>query len=209
MITPHLLYDSREKLPLQVIKDFPGKLERTTLAVGDYACSCGCTGFERKESDFDNYQKVTQQWEEMKAAYKYPFMVVNRDSVKFLRENLSSYGVRVGFLSSLLVRGCIPLFVDNHYDMISVMYRTIIKQHDGKLRGLHEFNPVRHVTKKDEQLNLLTALPGVGPKLATEILKQFGTPYKFITAEPKEMLEINGMGKVTVAKIKRVLQEEQ
>jgi len=202
---PHIIVDTREKLPLDTIRNFHLKLEFKQLEVGDYACSEGCCAWERKEGDVTNFAKVIQQAEELKAAYKNAFLVFNLNGSDFLRENHSRYGTRIAFVASLIARGVPPLFIKEHHDMLEIIAHAIKKLHDGKRRGLHEFNPVRHVTKKDLQLNLLTALPGISSGRAQTLIHSGHSIRDILNMTEKQLCEFDGIGPKTAKKIREVL----
>ncbi len=189
----HLIYDFREKLPKKIVETYHRPVEEQTLLVGDYRCSCGLVGFERKESDFTNMADVQRQVAELRQNYKFAFLVVNADLSKFLHEHARYYGMRVGFIAALCADGTVPLLVRNHYDMISIMYKIIDKIHDEN-RQLKEWNPVRHVKRKDRRMNVLTSFPGVGPVMADNLLNHFGTIRKVLTASAEKLMEVKGVG---------------
>ncbi len=202
MITAcHMIIDDREKLPLTTIKRYHRKVEMRRLEIGDYRCACGLVGFERKEDDLSNMKQVLRQIEELELAFKHSYLIITRSPKNFVNENHGiNVGLRIGFLSSCYIRSKVVV-MDDHYLALELMYRIIDKHHDGKKRGSHEFNPVRHVKKKDLQLNVLTSLPGIGSERAEVILKHFGSIKKFLSADQSEMTTVPGLGKITAQKI--------
>jgi len=203
----YLIADKREKNTIDSIRNYHRQVEFATLPVGDYACSCGCTGFERKEADADNLKRTLTQTSELLTAYPHAFLVINRSADDFL---IFSTGARTAFIASCMVRGLgPPLFVKDYYSMLDIIYRTIDKFHDGKTRGPGEFIHQRHVTLKDRQLNLLTSLPGISKRKAERILERFGTPFNFLTASPKEMTGVEGLGRKGIKNIMEVLDEQK
>ncbi|MDR4509049.1 MAG: helix-hairpin-helix domain-containing protein [Candidatus Brocadiaceae bacterium] len=62
--------------------------------------------------------------------------------------------------------------------------------------------PKRISTRK---LHLLQGLPGVGPRLAGQMLEHFGSIEKVIAADEKELAGIGGIGKRKVAKIREIV----
>lgn len=199
-----LIADSRERIPKEAIKNYYRKIKIETMKVGDYRCSCGKFGAERKESDLDNMSQVLRQVEELKSNYEFPFLIVTRSANDFLHST-AAYAPRIAFLASLCARGVTPLFIPNEHDLLELIHFLSDKLHDGKQRGSMEFSPVRHVSKKDKQLNVLTALPGISSTKAELIMKKFKTPYSFFSATRSEMLELKGFGPVGVDAIRKVL----
>lgn len=196
--------DTREKLPMAALKRSYKNIQFEVMKVGDYRCKCGMVGIERKEEDLSNMSTVLRQVEELKATYEFAFLIVTKNPDTFLHET-PAYSSRMGFLASLATRRVPAIYMGNYEDMIDFIYYVVNKLHDGKDRSLKEFNPVRHVSKKDLQLNALTALPGIGKDKAALILSKFGSIRSFLFATPKEIMEIEGIGKKTIEKLDEVL----
>ncbi|MBU4312722.1 MAG: hypothetical protein KJ706_08400 [Candidatus Omnitrophica bacterium] len=53
----------------------------------------------------------------------------------------------------------------------------------------------------------MQGLPGVGPKLAIQLLDHFGTVEKVITASEKELLQIRGLGKIKAKRIRQIVSQ--
>jgi Fanconi anemia group M protein len=64
------------------------------------------------------------------------------------------------------------------------------------------YKPKRTITKR---LYVLQGLPGVGPKLATELLHRFGSVEKVIQASELELIKVPGLGPKKAAAIRAVL----
>ena len=64
------------------------------------------------------------------------------------------------------------------------------------------YKPKRTITKK---LYVLQGLPGVGPKLATDLLHCFGSVEKVIQASEHELIQVPGLGPKKAAAIRAVL----
>lgn len=56
-----------------------------------------------------------------------------------------------------------------------------------------------------QQLSLLASLPGVGEKLATRMLKRFGTPLGALTSTQADLAKVEGLGSERAKKIKKML----
>jgi ERCC4-type nuclease len=195
-----IIVDNREKAPMDVVKVFPGtKIRR--LEVGDYACSAGCCGFERKESDIFDMQRTLMQISELKKVYKNAYLLYNGNLDTFLNSSRGNKYAKLGFVASLTHQNMIPIPIKDYWLAFSIMKRVILKNHDGKVRSEVNFNHVRHINHKDPQINLLTSLPGVGKDKAKVILKKFGSPANFLKASKSQMEALPGFGPKSVEKI--------
>lgn len=207
----HLIVDIREKATKKALKLYPRKIEFKQLVTGDYACSDGCCLFERKENDFDEegFYKLLQQINEMQHSpySKNIHLVVNKNLDEWLSEG--NYAIRKGLISSLWgPRSIPPLFIKNHFKMIDLIYETILKNHDNKLRGTGEFLATRRVSHKDKAYHILLSLPGIGKIQAERILEEFGSVMNFLQADEKDIMKVKGIGKKTTQNILDILCRE-
>ncbi len=206
-----LIADIREKDPMPTLRRYPKKIEFRTLETGDYACSAGCCGFERKALDFDNYSRTLMQLNELVQDYKNPHLIVNMQnpSVWLEASGAHMYPMRVGYYASLIRRQLIPIIVWDHLHMIDLMYAVINKYHDGKVRGEPgEFHSVRRYTDKDQAVHVLMGFPGISRGRAEMILKEFGSVGNFLRADRKTMQSIHGIGPKTVNSVLDVMWKE-
>jgi ERCC4-type nuclease len=200
-----IIVDTREKAPKNIIKFHPN-IEFKQLEVGDYACACGDhVGFERKEEDFFNMQKVLVQVEELKQAYEHPYLILTKPIDHFLNARRGNKMSKLGFIASLMVRGVTPLAVTDYYAMMTIINRVIMKHHDGVKRDYSNFNHVRHVSNKDVKLNVLTSLPGVGLDKAKIIRENYPSLSDFFIAPKKEIEALPTFGPKTAEKIFKCL----
>ncbi len=204
----YLIVDDREKATLSTIKVYPKRTEFRRLITGDYACSDACCLFERKEDDLHEgqFHHCLQQLSEMQRAAKNTYLIVNKSLDKWMMEG--SYPQRKGFIASVVARGFPPIFVQDHFKMLEIMYAIIQKNHDTKFRGTGEFLATRNVSHKDKALQILLSLPGIGRKQAESIVSEFGSVMNFLQATEQEIKSVRGIGKKTYDNIMKSLCKE-
>ena len=61
---------------------------------------------------------------------------------------------------------------------------------------------------KSKQLYLLQGLPQVGPMLAKRLIEHFRSVSRIMSASIQELTEVEGIGRVSAEKIRRVLEAE-
>ncbi len=61
--------------------------------------------------------------------------------------------------------------------------------------------------KRARQLFLLQGLPGVGPERAARLLERFGSVQAIMTASADDLATVDGIGKKTAAKMRRIIEE--
>ena len=194
--------DEREKLPRKRLEaHYRDYIEFKTLQHGDYVCSMGCCGFERKQKDFslDKIHQIKTQLFELRQAFRNSYLVVNLDQKAWLCDE--RYTEKNGWLCRLAQLGFEPHWEPDYIRMFDWIYGVIKKNHDGKYVGDYTFSSIRHVKRSDVSKNILCSMPAIGPEMATRILDHFGSVGEFVRADPKDWLTVKGLGKKSVETI--------
>jgi len=179
------------------------------LEVGDYVAG-EMVGFERKSSDFLDFQRMLSQVDELVGAYPYPFLVVEKsltdiimESQKIFHKNL--IGNILGVVASLSVRGCPPIFCGNQVMMIQIMEKLAEKSLDGKNREIKRILRTKHYDSEDISINILRGF-GLGISRAEDISNKYNgdvrTILDVLMNHPEELKEICGISNGTIEKIK-------
>jgi Fanconi anemia group M protein len=66
----------------------------------------------------------------------------------------------------------------------------------------------RAFTNSQWQILILSAIPGIGPKLAKSLISHFRTIKKMVSADPAELMEVEKIGKKKAQKIYDILNAE-
>ena len=61
---------------------------------------------------------------------------------------------------------------------------------------------------KSKQLYILQGLPEIGPKLAKRLLRHFKSVSKVMNASVRTLTEVDGIGKISAERIRKVLDAE-
>ncbi|GAC1424986.1 MAG: ERCC4 domain-containing protein [Chitinophagaceae bacterium] len=64
----------------------------------------------------------------------------------------------------------------------------------------------KHFSRKQKmQIHVLQGFPGIGPVLSKQLLNKFGTLSAIFNASPQELVEVAGIGKATIKRIRDLL----
>ena len=109
-----------------------------------------------------------------------------------------------GALIAIAVSWQLPIvYSSNADDSAQILMMTARQNLQGKLNFYRPGYHPKSTLKK--QIFFLQGLPEIGPKLAHELLKKFGTIENIILAGEDELLETEGIGKKKAAKIREFL----
>ncbi|MET1123985.1 MAG: ERCC4 domain-containing protein [Archaeoglobaceae archaeon] len=172
--------------------------KRRSLEVGDYVIrhSSFEIAVERKEAnDFLNSIIDARLWRQihaLKERYKLSILAIVGD----LEEALSFRNFRRNAVIAAIVTipvktgGSVsPIFFANEDDFCYALKTIEEKVSKG------EFFVVPRVARKENpQVAMLTAIPGVGEKLAVELLKRFGSVQRVANASVAELMRVDGVG---------------
>ncbi|MBN1160233.1 MAG: DEAD/DEAH box helicase [Candidatus Diapherotrites archaeon] len=186
-------------------KDMDVQLEQ--LKVGDFLITEEIA-VERKElNDFVSSLidgRLFSQVTELKENFDKPLIIVEGEGDIYSIRNVSPNAIR-GAMSSLLLDYGIPIYVSKGIEDTAEILNVIARREqldlkkEVRLRG-----EKRAMLLPENQQYIIEGLPGVGPTLAKQLLKHFGSVKAVITASERELLQAEGIGPQRAKEIKRV-----
>ncbi len=175
------------------------------LPVGDYILSDRVV-IERKsykdlvDSIIDG--RLFSQAKELSETFSRPIIVVEgRNGGRSIHPN----AIR-GAIASLSVDYGIPVVftegAEDTYNFIKIVAKReqIERNRLPRIRGEKKI-----LTKPEMQLFIVESLPGVGPKLARELLRHFKTVERVFTASERELATVEGVGEKRAKEIREVI----
>lgn len=210
MIPPRVVVDERER-PSGV----PDALSRlnvrvyySTLRVADYVISPEIAVERKSISDFISsvYDgRLFVQASEISSSYRKPYLIVEGDvrEVSKLTKNVNSYYGAVA--SVTLAYDLRVIHTSDPGETASAI--AALSQHSRK-RPLPPGSiaaPPKGSDEAQQQLYLVSALPGVGLKLAKRMLARFGSPRKVMALSESQLALVQGLGGKRASRIVHML----
>jgi DNA excision repair protein ERCC-4 len=207
-----IVADEREKasgVP-DVLSELGFRVEFAQLQVGDYVLSHR-TAIERKSlgdfvsSIYDG--RVFKQVSELSSKFPRPILLVEGNVADDERV-AGNQTIFYGALASLITAyGVFTIFTDNYLN--SALAIKLLMEHlaDERGKGPLITKPIKSYEPSLQQLYFISALPGIGPKLARRLLETFKTPKTILNASIPELAKVEGVGRAKAVKIKKVLEE--
>jgi len=206
-----IVVDERERssdLP-KLIKELGGKVDFAQLEVGDYILSNECS-IERKrvkdliKSVYDG--RLFDQIFRLQEEFDMAFLLIEGD-LKEIDEYSENPKAIYGALISLLLNTKVKL-IPSPNPLVSAQLILTLAEHLQR-KGMK--GPLIRKGKKgddlyQQQLNLISSLPGVGEKLAKRLLEVFGTPKRIFNASLAELARVKGFGYARAEKVLRTLE---
>jgi len=201
-----IIADQREKnsLVISELMHLGEEVELKHLKVADYII--GKVAIERKTaSDFVSSiinKRLVKQLEEIKQFEK-QLLIIEGDLSK---TNFNENAIK-GMLLSILLEFKIPiLLTEDSLDTASFLSR-IAKRADKPQKDIGLKIKKKTFSLDEQQQLIIEGIPWVGPKLAKELLKRFGTVQGVFNATEEELEKVNKLGKKKAKIIKNLVTE--
>ncbi len=205
--------DHREKTSgvIKELIELGVKIELDQLEVADYVISKR-VGIELKTvEDFvasliDG--RLLAQLPHLRRSYQRPVIIIEGEEDLYSVRNVHKNALR-GMLATIAVSYGIPIvWTKNAKDSAGIIY-IIAKREQEEDKG--EFTPhssKQHLSLKDHQEYVVSALPGVGMTLAKPLLKAFKTIKNLVNASEEDLQNVNNIGEKKAKAIRDVLDGE-
>ncbi|MDG6985457.1 MAG: hypothetical protein JRM73_01760 [Nitrososphaerota archaeon] len=210
MIPTRVVADEREKA-----SGVPDELARlnvrvyfSKLPVADYVLNPEIA-VERKSirdlvsSVYDS--RLFYQAAKISAAYSKPYLLVEGDSkeVESLAKNLKSFYGAIANVT--LAYGLRVLYTANQRETALAIAELLNHARAKPLARMPSEIPPKAKSVPQQQLYLVSSLPGVGRKLAERLLSRYGSPRRVLGLTSGEIAQVQGIGWKRAEKIKNVL----
>jgi len=203
-----VIVDERERSQVPVLlKKLGLTLDFRLLDEGDYVTSG--YAIERKAvRDFllSLYSgRLFDQAYRLGQAYRFPIVVVEGDLHSALKE-MNNPKVFWGALVALSFGYGLRVFFTGNAEETADLIGTLAKNPpEVRTRPPVVVRKPRSNKTREGQVALVQSLPGVGTRLAEQLLQRFGTPRKIFLATESELIHKGGLGRVKAAKIASLL----
>ncbi len=185
------------------------KLEK--LKSGDYLASEN-VGVELKNvEDFVNSLvngRLLSQLRDLRRNFEKPLVIVEGSKDIYSVRNVHPNALR-GLMSTIAVDYNIPIIFSRN-PKETAAFLKIIAEHEQKDK---KNNVMLHGEKKpaslrEQQEYLVSSIPGIGSKVAIELLKTFGSVKNVFGASEDELMEVKLVGKKTAESIRKVIDSD-
>jgi len=205
--------DYREKgaEAIKKLVDFDAVVKLERLNYADYILSSR-VGVEFKtvhdfvESIIDG--RLLQQVKDLKINFERPLVIVEGEENIYAVRGVHPNAIN-GMLATIAISYGVPILQTKNPKETAQLMHIIARreqEHGGKEFSLH--GDRKPLTTKEQQEYVISALPGVGSILAKPLLKHLRSVKNVIAASLYELQEVEGIGKIKAADIKKVVDEE-
>ena len=204
-----IVIDYREKTSgiVELFKEEDVEIEVKKVAYGDYIINDSITIERKTNRDFllsiiDG--RLFSQASNLKKYCINPIILIEGNPYK-TDLHFDSNAIR-GALVSIQTIWYIPTVYSHDLQDTKDLLLLIGKQDESYMDVVPLRGGYRPKRLKTKQLFLLQGLPKVGPRMAKRLIEHFKSVSKIMNASVEELVEVEGIGKVTAEKIRQVLE---
>jgi Fanconi anemia group M protein len=205
-----LFADYREKTTgtVKELVELGVSVKLDMLQCADYVLSSR-VGVELKTSaDFVDSLvdgRLLEQLKTLKRSYERPLIILQGTQDLYSLRNVHPNAIR-GMLGTIAVSYGIPILYTKDEKDSAALLLSIAKREQQEDKK--EFSPHadrKPMTLKEQQEYLVSCLPSVGPQLAKELLKSFGSVAGIFAATEQELKKVDGVGEKIAKQIRTIV----
>ncbi len=190
-----------EKLGIEVIL--------RTLQVGDYVVS-ERVGIERKTAEdflntFLDGRDLFGQISDLARAYRRPLLIIEGEGI-YTKRQVNPNAIR-GALSSVAIDFGVPVLFTKDEQETAELISVIAKreQADNAKKEINLHGNKTASTLPEQQEYLVSAISDIGPVVAKNLLRHFGSVERIMTASKEELMAVELVGPKTADRIREVV----
>ncbi|AGN01070.1 Hef nuclease [Salinarchaeum sp. Harcht-Bsk1] len=210
-----VVIDQRE-LESSIARDLSRKDEietrLETLAVGDYVCSDRVAVERKTVEDFldtllGGDRSLFEQAGDLTRHYERSVVILEGEGV-YERRDVHPNAIR-GALTSLAVDyGLSIMHSDDPDETVELLATIAGREQADRDREVSVHGEKQSKTLGEQQEYVVASIAEIGPVTARALLAHFGSVRDVMTADEEELLEVDGVGQVTVERILEVVTSE-
>jgi Fanconi anemia group M protein len=181
------------------------------LKTADYILSSRC-GVEFKTTE-DFVQSIIdgrllEQLKDLKRNFERPLLVVEGIEDIYSLRNIHPNAIR-GMLATIAVSYGIPVLrTRDLQDTASLLLMIARREQSEDKRDFSPHGEKKPMTLKESQEYVVSALPNIGPNLAKELLKHFGSVKNVMNASEDDLKKVDKIGETKAKSIKDVADKQ-
>ncbi len=210
-----IFVDTREQASLAVrelSKIVNVSIKIKQLELGDYILSDEVIVERKTTEDFLNSMldgRLFSQLIDLRANCKKPLMIVEgKQKDLFTLRNIHENAVK-GALSSILLDYQVPiLFTESIQETVSFLHLIAKREQLGKAKEIRLRVGRKGLSENELQQFVVESLPSIGPTLAKNLLKEFGSIKKIFNANEKELMKADKIGEKKAKEIRKLIDSD-
>lgn len=208
-----IIVDYREKNSgiIQELAKRDVDAELKQLNVADFVIS-EKIGIEKKtDNDFLNSiidKRIIKQLTALKENFELPLLIIEGENNIYSLRDFHPNSIR-GMLSSIVLEYQIPILYTKTIADTAALLAVIAKKQEKIRTEFGILGKRKPLTIEQQKQLIIECFPGVGPRLAKNLLKEFKSVKNIVNASEKELTNVEKIGKKKAENIKKVVEHEK
>ncbi len=179
-----------------------------TLEVGDYVVS-DRVAFERKTvndlfATLLERRELFSQLADLARSYRLPILIIEGEDPFFFSGRRMHPAAVQGFLNSIALMRIPTLYTLNEAETAQVISMIAAKEQGDRIKSFNPQGKRRRLSLSGAKEHTLSSIPGVGPALAGNLLRYFGSVEKVMTAPGDELMKVERVGARIAGRIREL-----
>jgi len=136
--------------------------------------------------------------------YKTPLIIIEGEDNIYSQRKIHPNAIR-GMLATIMINYAIPIFQTKDAKDTAGFLKLLAKREQEKGEVSFQYHSSKPMTLKERQEYIVSALPGIGNKLAKPLLKEFGSITKFVNTSESDLKKVDLIGDKKAKNIRNVL----
>lgn len=178
------------------------------LEVGDFICSERVCVERKTGNDFISSiidGRLFKQAKELKDNFPKPIILVEG---KYYAGGMNENAIKAALVSIILNYGIPVIMTNDEKETARTIFWLAKKEQIGSKIEMGIKGRKKPKKLKDLQEHVISGLPGVSETLSKRLLRKFKTVKNMANAKEKELLEVEGVGKVLAKRLHELLNKE-
>ncbi len=207
-----IVIDHREKRGgvIEELQRLGADIEFAALEVADYVVS-DCVAFERKTVDdlfatmFER-RELFSQLIDLSRSYRLPILIMEGEDPFFYSKRKINPMAIQGFLNTIALMRIPTLYTLNAAETAQLIFMIAQKEQNCRKKPFNLHGKRSSLSKSELKEYVVSSIPGIGPVVAGNLLRHFGSIEKIMTANREELMKVDRVGSRIADKIRILLQ---
>jgi Fanconi anemia group M protein len=148
--------------------------------------------------------RLLEQLKNLKKSYERPLIVIQGNSDLYSVRNVHPNAIR-GMLATIAISYGIPtLYAKDEKESAALLLSIAKREQEESKKDFSPHADKKPATLKEQQEYLVSCLPNVGPNLAKELLKRFGSVQAIFMSSENGLQKVPGIGEKIAKQIKEL-----
>jgi ERCC4-type nuclease len=149
--------------------------------------------------------RLFDQLDRLSRDFKKPILLLEGNDAEFTMHKNVVLGAILSIYGDFNVQ---VIRSDDVFDTVTILARFAEREQEGKEREPRIVGSKRAFTSAQWQVVILSSIPGIGPKLAVSLIRHFKTLKSVLSADPKDLMEVEKVGKKKAERIYEIINSE-